>query len=742
MNRFRPAWTLRLWAFVFSVIGTAQAQVTTWHQYLVVPATSGSSGSPGPVLGTPFSPPTASPPAWVGALSSIPPNFGSPLASASDSVGNVYTIYSNNPLPSPAAFQGFISRTTSGVTTYFGLSFAPLALAVNPGGDVFIMNFSSFTYTVYQLKPDGSTLLVGSFSSSGTNAGTLSVDSSGNPQAPVSIFLGGASNTLATYLFAAETPVPDLAAPLAPVSVPFSANPAITLNGTAFSSLPITYQWSYNGTPIPGATAATYTGTVTASGTYTVLATTTAGSVTSQAIVTLVVDSVPISPAPIFLTNPASVNLPLGPSTTLTATAASTLPISFQWYVNGAAIPGATQVSPSSTDLGSASTSYTTNQPGSYLAVATTSGTGGASIMSLAAVVTIQAPGGISVLPTPTITTQPQSTAFAYGKGATLTANSIATLPATYQWQLNGVNIPGANSATYQTNLLGSYDVVITTSAGSVTSAAANVALANRPVNISSRSFVGTGANLTIAGFVISSYSGATKRVLVRAAGPGLAPLGVPGALAQPVLSVYDSNSQLVATNTGWNNSAAIAAASTATGAFPFAANSADSALILDLAPGNYTAQVSGVNGTTGIALVEVYELAPDNGHFINISTRAFVGSDAAILIGGLVVTGTQPSPVLIRAIGPGLARFGLSGFLTQPILSIYNNSTGQLMAVNIGWSNGSSADATGGFALTTGSADSAVLLTLAPGVYTAQVTGANGTTGIALVEAYEVPQP
>jgi hypothetical protein len=91
-----------------------------------------------------------------------------------------------------------------------------------------------------------------------------------------------------------------------------------------------------------------------------------------------------------------------------------------------------------------------------------------------------------------------------------------------------------------------------------------------------------------------------------------------------------------------------------------------------------------------------------------------------------------------------------LSGFLTQPILSIYNNSTGQLMAVNIGWSNGSSADAvaeaaaataTGGFALTTGSADSAVLLTLAPGVYTAQVTGANGTTGIALVEAYEVPQ-
>jgi hypothetical protein len=751
MNLLHLARSPRLWACILSASGAVRAQTVTWLRYLVYTPTPGSAGGSSPVIGTPFTPiPSSTPPVWTGALTSIPPNFGNSIANATDGAGNIYTIYTNYPIPFPPSYQGFVSRTTSGVTTYFGLSFAPLGLAVNAGGDVFIMSLTSGNYTVNQLKPDGSISVVGSFSSGGTNAGTLTVDPSGNPEAPVAtLALGGAGYTVATYLFVAEVPVPDLVAPLAAVSVPFSSNPTVTLNGSAFSTLPISYQWSYDDVPIPGATGAIYTGTVTASGTYSVLATTSAGSVTSQAAVTLTVDFAPVSTAPVFLTNPASITIPLGSSTTLTAAAAATLPIFFQWYLNGAPIPGANQ-GVAASNFGEFNTSFTTNQPGSYEAVAATSGAGGSSVMSVAATVTVRDQGGISALPTPTITLQPQSVAYAFGRGATLTTSSVATLPTTYQWQLNGVNLAGANMPTFQTNLLGTYDVVATTSAGSVASAPAVVALANRPVNISSRAFVGTGANLAIAGFVISSYSGGTKRVLVRAAGPGLTPLGVAGALARPVLSVFDSNNQPLATNAGWNNSADIAAASTVTGAFPFAANSADSALILDLAPGNYTAQVSGVNGTTGIALVEVYELAPDNGHFVNISTRAFVGSDAAILIGGLVVAGTQPSPVLIRAIGPGLARFNLPGLLTQPILSVYNNSTGQLIAVNVGWSNGSSADAvaeaaaasaTGGFALTPGSADCAALLTLAPGVYTAQVTGANGTTGIALIEAYQVPQ-
>ncbi len=205
--------------------------------------------------------------------------------------------------------------------------------------------------------------------------------------------------------------------------------------------------------------------------------------------------------------------------------------------------------------------------------------------------------------------------------------------------------------------------------------------------------------------------------MLIRGVGPGLAQLGVIGVLAQPILSVYDSAGRLIASNTGWNNSAAIATAAATVGAFALPAGSADSVLLLDLAPGNYTAQVSGVGSTTGIALVEVYEMAPDGGHFVNISTRGSVGTGAGILIGGLVVGGTQPSQVLIRAVGPGLTQLGVAGVLAQPVLSVYD-SAGQLIAINVGWSNGTSADAvavsaaamkTGAFPLQAGSADSAL---------------------------------
>ncbi len=330
-----------------------------------------------------------------------------------------------------------------------------------------------------------------------------------------------------------------------------------------------------------------------------------------------------------------------------------------------------------------------------------------------------------------------------------LSVSTVALQPVTFQWFLNGTLIPGATASAYATTDTGSYTVVVTTSAGSVTSDPALVTLANRLANISARAQVGGGANVSIAGFVISSYTGSNKQILIRAVGPGLSQFGVSGVLAQPVLSLFDSTGRLVAGNSGWNNSAAVAAADATVGAFSLQAGSADAALLLNLSPGAYTAQVSSANNTTGVALAEVYELTGDASQFINISDRATVGTGGNILIGGLVIGGTQPNKVLIRAAGPGLAQFGLTGVLTQPVLSVYN-SNGQLIAVNIGWSNGSSTDAValanvasnvGAFAFQPGSADCAVLLTLAPGAYTAQVTGANGSTGIALVEVYQVPQ-
>jgi inosine/xanthosine triphosphate pyrophosphatase family protein len=258
---------------------------------------------------------------------------------------------------------------------------------------------------------------------------------------------------------------------------------------------------------------------------------------------------------------------------------------------------------------------------------------------------------------------------------------------------------------------------------------------------------VGTGAQIEIVGFVISGPAGSTEQVLIRGDGPSIDSFGVTGVLEDPVLTLFDSGGNQIATNTGWSsgsNASQIAAAGASVGAFALVAGELDSALLLNLAPGAYTAQVSGLNGTSGIALAEVYQVGTSNANLINISTRAFVGTNAAVEIAGLVVQGAQPVTVLVRAVGPTLAQFSVGGVLAQPTLSVIDAS-GNTVATNTGWSTNSNAAAiateaaaVGAFSLPSGSADCALLLTLQPGNYTAIVSGVGGTSGIALVEAYK----
>ncbi|MBL9193243.1 MAG: hypothetical protein JNJ82_12890 [Opitutaceae bacterium] len=269
-----------------------------------------------------------------------------------------------------------------------------------------------------------------------------------------------------------------------------------------------------------------------------------------------------------------------------------------------------------------------------------------------------------------------------------------------------------------------------------------------RFLNLSARAAVGSGDNTLIGGFTVASTLPAEQRtLLIRAVGPTLAQFGVTNTLAAPRLSVF-SGSQVIATNTGWSgqsNAAAIADAARQVAAFPLASNSADCALLLSLAAGNYTAQVESVGGATGTALVEVYDIgAPTLSRLANVSTRSLVNPSAAELISGFVISGGLRKTVLLRAAGPALAGFGLTSALAHPRLTLFRGST--VVASAGAWSQSANPNALseaartiGAFEFPANSADVALLIELEPGAYTIQVTSADGGSGVALAEVYEL---
>jgi len=276
----------------------------------------------------------------------------------------------------------------------------------------------------------------------------------------------------------------------------------------------------------------------------------------------------------------------------------------------------------------------------------------------------------------------------------------------------------------------------------------ASALAAQRLVNFSTRASAGPGAKVAIVGFVISGTQ--DKTVLVRAIGPGLRNFGVSTALTSPLVELY-RGSALIASNTGWStgtNTADIAAAATRSGAFPLTAGSADSVVLTKLQPGAYTAIVSATTATSGPVLLEVYELSGDAlaQKLVNVSARAVVGTGDNTLIAGLVVSGTVPKRVLIRAAGPALTQFGVADALARPELTL-RSASGTVIARNAGWSTSPDAVAiaeaafsTGAFAFGATSLDAALMVNLAPGSYTAEVTDANNTIGSALVEVYDLP--
>jgi hypothetical protein len=362
----------------------------------------------------------------------------------------------------------------------------------------------------------------------------------------------------------------------------------------------------------------------------------------------------------------------------------------------------------------------------------------------------------------PVVVRPPVATTVAAGGSVTLTAAAQGS-DLRWQWQLNGVDLPAATGPVLRLPLVqasstGRYTFTVRNPGGAATSAAALLIVEGatggngRLVNLSTRGTAGSGDATLIAG--LSVQGSLPKRLLVRAVGPTLERFGVRSVLADPVLTVRRADGTILASNDDWDLGAAaeVAALAAQTGAFALPAGSRDAALVATFpsVSGGYTVNVTGQAGATGLVLVEVYD--PDPGEaaaparLVNLSTRGqtLVGDGA--LVTGFVVAGLAPARVLVRGIGPALAGFGVAGALAEPVLRLYS-AGGETLFENRGWSLASPAGelsaafaAAGAFGLPPGSKDAALLLTLAPGAYTALLTDQAGRPGVGLVEVYAVP--
>jgi len=270
-----------------------------------------------------------------------------------------------------------------------------------------------------------------------------------------------------------------------------------------------------------------------------------------------------------------------------------------------------------------------------------------------------------------------------------------------------------------------------------------------RLVNLSSRAEVGAGVNVMIAGFFVGGEN--TKRVVIRAVGPTLKTL-IPtfqGELTDPTLSIRNADQTEIAFNDNWGDQAnkdEIQQAFASVGAFGLDQNGKDSATMLDLSPGSYSAIISSKTGQPGIALAEVYDLSNDTStRLLNLSTRVNVGEGDKVLIGGFVLRGSGKTKLLVRAVGPQLTDFGLSGALADPQVTLFRGS--EFIASNDDWNSGNNtaeviaaSNSVGAFSLNSGSKDSVILIEVDPGIYSASISGVNAATGIAIVEIYAVP--
>ena len=633
----------------------------------------------------------------------------------------------------------------------------PAAIVTQPRSQT-VLAGSTATFTVvatgtpapsYQWRANGLTI-AGATSPTLTLTNVQAINAA-NYDVIVSNGVGGGVSSLAQLTVAASASAPVITGSPAPRTLVVGSSTILSV-GVSAAPAP-TYQWRKSGVGIPGATSPTLTlGNLQLgdSANYDVVVTNAAGSATSApAAVTVIRRSYAGYYAGSFggslgnyalyvRSNNSAVFLGYLPGsftgirTELTVSDTGT----FTFLQGSLAISGtiADSGAITGTVIGVAGASLSGSKSADFGSSLAASGyyQGGAANTSSSIYAIVNPVGQAFVLVQTSATADGGQGAFDSNNRVTLSTarqSIIATVtPAT------GLIAATVTSGTSTTAFSGANDTVLA---------------AQRLANISTRARVGTGDSVTIAGFVISGQE--SKPVLIRAIGPTLATLGITTALTAPKLELFRAGTTTaIATNTGWTtsgNTAAITAATLQAGAFALGNNAADSVIFATLAPGAYTAVISSANNTPGVALAEVYDLsAPAAGQkLFNISTRANTGTGDSTLIAGIVVSGSAPKRVLIRGVGPTLAALGVTGALAQPELSIIKD--GVTVAANSNWSTSADKAAieaassqVGAFALGATSADAALIVSLAPGNYSAQVVGAGGSAGIAIIEIYELP--
>jgi sugar lactone lactonase YvrE len=687
--------------------------------------------------------------------------FNKPWGIAVDGAGNVYVADSDNHAIRKITPAGVVT-TLAGLAGSSGSVDGPAANArfnqprgvtVDAAGNVFVADYANATIRVINAAGIVSTVA----GSPGLNGSTDSVGLAARFFDPSGIVADGnviyvadsTNNEIRRGVPASAAALPTIT--VQPLEQEVSVGQSFTLRVVATGS-GLTYQWLGNGgVEIPGATNSTLNVTSLQESTqFSVRITATGGGTINSQPANVVV--LPVGAGPIQITaRPLSQQVDVGQPATFSVTATGTNLV-YQWLKNGTAIAGATNAS-----LAIASAQ------GGDAATYTVRITSGTTVETATAKLIVGANAG----PAFTINQQPLSRTVFVGEPATffVGVSGSASASVTYQWFKNDVLIANANAATFsiqaaQASDTGLYRVRVSGPGGPVDSDPAALTVASEPPpppppatfsrlsNLSILTSVATAGDNFTLGYVVNGASTSDlKPILIRAAGPSLVPLGVGGVLADPKLDLFVGTTQ-VGGNDNWGGTAALTAAFTAVGAFAYVnATSLDAAVLANISSRDNSVRVSAAGTGTGAVIAELYDSTPlanmnaTTPRLVNVSVLKHLGTG---LTAGFVIDGNTSKKVLIRCVGPtiGVAPFNVAGAVADPQLTLFTGQT--VIGSNDNW--GGTADlsaaftSVGAFALPATSRDAAIVATLNPGSYTVQASGVGNTTGVAIVEVYEMP--